>query len=34
MAEFNPIRDLMPMDSIVESDNKSAEQIETVKILD
>jgi len=32
MAEFNPIRDLMPMDSIVESDNKSAEQIETVKI--
>ena len=32
MAEFNPIKDQMPMDSVIESDNISAEQIESLKI--
>ena len=31
MAEFNPIKDLMPMDSVMESGNISAEQIESLK---
>ena len=31
MAEFNPIKDLMPMDSLTESGNISAEQIESLK---
>ena len=32
MAEFNPIRDLMPMDSSEESVDKSSEQIESIRI--
>ena len=31
MAEFNPITDLMPLDSPMESDNTSTEQIQSLK---
>ena len=32
MAQFNPITDLMPMDSSEESVDKSSEQIESIRI--